>query len=83
MPNMDGLLATKTIMEESAQRGRTPPQVIAVTANVYDSDKEACRQVGMCYFISKPIRMNVLEEALARCQPVGIQGTRKGRGIEK
>jgi len=40
-------------MAESSEGER--PQVIAVTANVYDCDKENCAAVGMCNFIGKPV----------------------------
>lgn len=43
------------------------PQVIAVTANVYVKDKEACMKVGMCDFIGKPIKLPLLKAALEKC----------------
>ena len=61
----DGLTATRHIMAESSDR---PPQIIAVTANVYEQDQIACKEVGMIDFIGKPIKMLLLQEALGRCK---------------
>lgn len=61
--------------ESSSQRGVkfNPPQVIAVTANVYDKDKEACMKVGMCDFIGKPIKLQLLKAALEKCVAIKDQ----------
>jgi len=57
-------------MAESSEGER--PQVIAVTANVYDCDKENCAAVGMCNFIGKPVKINLLKDALAKCSRTGM-----------
>eukprot|EP01087_Luapelamoeba_hula_P008385 TRINITY_DN2092_c0_g3_i1.p1 TRINITY_DN2092_c0_g3~~TRINITY_DN2092_c0_g3_i1.p1 ORF type:complete len:823 (-),score=138.47 TRINITY_DN2092_c0_g3_i1:15-2150(-) len=44
------------------------PQIVAVTANVYDSDRAACTRVGMCDFVSKPLQFSRLKNALDQCQ---------------
>ena len=53
MPVLDGISATKIIIEEQllGQHGH----VIAVTANTDDDDKKACKDAGMVGFMSKPI----------------------------
>jgi len=68
MPNMDGLTATQVIMAEC---NRSTPQIVAVSANVYESDKAACSAAGMVDFIEKPIRMPVLKASLDRCKERG------------
>lgn len=65
MPNMDGLTAAQVIMAE-CPTGQAP-QIIAVSANVYESDKASCSAAGMVDFIEKPIRMPILRTSLERC----------------
>ncbi|MBU2896592.1 response regulator [Vibrio hepatarius] len=62
MPVMDGLTATMRIRETS-NWGRQIP-IIAVTANVQEEDKQRCFAVGMNGFISKPVNINTIEQAL-------------------
>ena len=59
MPVMDGLTATAKIREFD---NKTP--IIALTANAQDSDREACMQVGMNDFVSKPFRPDTLFSAI-------------------
>ncbi|MBO9473117.1 response regulator [Shimia sp. R10_1] len=61
MPVMDGLDATREIRRLSIPQ----PKIIAITANAYRSDKEACMQAGMDSFLSKPLRRAELLETLA------------------
>jgi CheY-like chemotaxis protein len=68
MPNMDGLTAAQVIMAECHG---TAPQIVAVSANVYESDKAACSAAGMVDFIEKPISMPLLKASLERCQQRG------------
>lgn len=44
------------------------PQIIAVTANVYESDREACAEVGMVDFLGKPLLKSSLERCLHRAR---------------
>jgi CheY-like chemotaxis protein len=44
------------------------PQIIAVTANVYESDREACAEVGMVDFLGKPLIKSNLERCLRRAR---------------
>ena len=68
MPEMSGLEATEALREN----GKTLP-IVALTANAMASDREACLAAGMDDFLTKPMRFDVLREALsrwARNQPV-------------
>lgn len=53
MPTMDGLTATRMIRSLPAPRGNTP--VVAMTANVLPSHREAAAAAGMDGFVEKPI----------------------------
>ena len=42
-----------------------------MTANAMQGDREMCLEAGMDDYLSKPIRVDQLVQALSRCQPVG------------
>ena len=64
MPELDGLAATRRIrVELPAER---QPRIVAVTANAMKGDRERCLEAGMDDYISKPLRKEDLEAALAR-----------------
>lgn len=63
MPEMDGLEATRQIVARYEKR----PRIIALTANVTVSEREACHQAGMDDFLAKPIQSGALRDALLRC----------------
>ena len=64
MPEMNGLEATKHIISDSSFEYR--PYIIALTANAMESDRYFCLEAGMNDFISKPINVDLLVEALWR-----------------
>lgn len=63
MPIMDGYETTQEIRSRSW--GKKLP-IIAMTANSQEDEKEHCLNVGMNDYISKPIRIAVIEELLAK-----------------
>ena len=63
MPRMDGLEATRRIRQLPAHRG-TP--IVAITANAFDQDRQACLDAGMDDFVPKPIVPERLDEVVAR-----------------
>ena len=79
MPEMDGLTATRRIYQEFPNGKR--PRIIAMTANAMQGDREECLSAGMDDYISKPIRVEELVQALKKCQPhpAGERG-REGEG---
>jgi CheY-like chemotaxis protein len=62
MPEMDGLEATRHIVEHVDPARR--PWIVAMTANAMDGDRERCIAAGMQGYISKPIRVDELVGAL-------------------
>jgi CheY-like chemotaxis protein len=64
MPEMDGLEATRQIRRQWT--GSRRPWIIAMTANAMDSDRKACFDSGMDGYISKPVRIEALENELVR-----------------
>ena len=65
MPVMDGFEATALIRE---QENRDIPGVpiIAMTANAMDGDKDKCLTAQMSDYMSKPFKINSLQEMLAK-----------------
>jgi len=63
MPGMDGLEVTRTHRER--ETGSRLP-IIALTADAIKGDEQKCYDAGMDDYISKPVRMEVLREVLAR-----------------
>jgi len=63
MPEMDGFEATVAIRVQEIETGRHIP-IIAMTANALQGDREQCVASGMDDYISKPIDIERLREAL-------------------
>ena len=67
MPDMDGFEATAVIR---SREGKSRHQTIcALTANAMDGDRERCLAAGMDDYISKPVGLEKLREALDRWIP--------------
>ncbi|MFM8770295.1 MAG: response regulator, partial [Rubrivivax sp.] len=64
MPELDGLAATRRIRAEGTPHGQ--PRIIAMTANAMQGDREACLAAGMDDYVTKPIRVDALADALQR-----------------
>jgi len=65
MPEMDGMEATQAIRALGGTFASLP--VIAMTANAFDEDRQACLAAGMDDYVAKPIDVAQLAEAIARC----------------
>ena len=62
MPEMDGLEATRTIVNSMDVSLR--PKIIAMTADAMSGDREKCIDAGMDDYISKPVRLDGLRDIL-------------------
>jgi CheY-like chemotaxis protein len=67
MPIMDGLTATRTIREREQLTGRPRTPIVALTANAMAHHIAEYKAAGMDRFVSKPIDINKLVEAIAVC----------------
>ncbi len=65
MPVMDGFEATQVIRTLAGKDAGTLP-IIAVTANAMEGDRERCIAAGMNDYLSKPVDMHSLREAIER-----------------
>ena len=64
MPEMDGLEASRLICAKWQARQR--PRLVAMTANAMQGDREECMAAGMDDYVTKPIRVEALVEALLK-----------------
>ncbi len=71
MPEIDGLETTRRIRQLPAAR---QPRILALTAYAMSGDRERCLAAGMDGFISKPVKLAQLEEALGETVLPGEQG---------
>jgi CheY-like chemotaxis protein len=62
MPEMDGLEASRRITAKWSSGQR--PRIVAMTANAMQGDREMCLSAGMDDYLTKPIRVERLVEAL-------------------
>ena len=76
MPELDGFGASREIRALGAGRGEVP--ILALTANVLPSDREACLAAGMNDFLSKPVKLDVLRAAVQRWSRVGAGAAADG-----
>lgn len=70
MPELDGLATTRKIREDFDEAHQ--PYVIALTASAVASDRQECINAGMNDYLSKPLGMGDLREALARALPSDV-----------
>ncbi len=72
MPELDGFEAARRIhlTWSAAQR----PRIIAMTAHALQGDRENCLAAGMDDYISKPLQLTELANALEQCQPRAAVG---------
>ena len=68
MPGMDGFAATAAIRRWEQEHGGHLP-IVAMTAQALKGDRERCIAAGMDDYLTKPVRLNDLRQALERWLP--------------
>jgi len=67
MPVCDGLEATRMIRKlEGKILGRRPAYIVAITADAFAENKARCFEAGMDEFLTKPLRMDLILDAIQR-----------------
>ena len=69
MPVLDGYQATMQIRASEAAAGGIRHPIVALTAHVFDEDREKALAAGMDDFMTKPVNIDVLTALLARFMP--------------
>jgi len=69
MPGMDGIEATKAILAIEARLGKVHTPIVALTADVLETGRRACREAGMDGFLTKPVEPTQLDEMFAALFP--------------
>ncbi len=64
MPKMDGIETTRIIRADEKENGRERLPIIAMTAHALSGDKERCIEGGMDGYITKPINVSELADAI-------------------
>ncbi|HEV2425791.1 MAG TPA: response regulator [Terriglobia bacterium] len=68
MPAMDGFQATSAVREKERKSGAHLP-IVAMTAHAMQGDRERCLQAGMDGYVSKPLSIKALLEAIDKLGP--------------
>jgi two-component system sensor histidine kinase/response regulator len=75
MPVLDGLEATREIRRQPG--GRSLP-ILAMTANAFEEDRQACMAAGMNDFVGKPLEASTLYSTVLKWLPGGASGAEEG-----
>ena len=83
MPELDGYGATRRIRELEASRKLPHTQIIAMTANAMQGDRDLCLAAGMDDYISKPVAATELKTALEKAarQNVAMTAAEPARAL--
>ncbi len=78
MPEMDGISATQHIRTKETYQ----PYIVAMTANILQSDRENCLAAGMNDYVAKPIRLEELKEAIMRANQFNLAKKANSKDLE-
>jgi PAS domain S-box-containing protein len=77
MPVMDGLTATRKIRAWEQANHRPPTPIIALTASALKGDREMCLAAGCTAFLTKPIKQEVLLQAIREHSLVVVSSSKE------
>jgi PAS domain S-box-containing protein len=77
MPVMDGLTATRAMRAWEQANNRQPTPIIALTASALKGDREECLAAGCTAFLTKPIKQEVLLQAIKEQFMVALPSSRE------
>ena len=80
MPEMDGLEATRNILQTYPARADRP-WIIALTANAMEGDRQTCLDAGMDDYISKPMRIEQISQSIQRARVERANIDRANRAV--
>jgi CheY-like chemotaxis protein len=75
MPEMSGLEAAQQICQRWQDQR---PRIIAMTAGAMEGDRDRCLEAGMDDYISKPVKVEVLQQALLACRASNFEEELEG-----
>jgi CheY-like chemotaxis protein len=67
MPEVDGLETTRRVRREWPPAAQ--PRIVAMTAAAFPEDRARCLEAGMDDYVSKPVAITELVDALRRVRP--------------
>ncbi len=73
MPVMDGYTATERLRQWERDTGAGHLPIIALTADAFAEDRQHCLRVGMDDFLTKPITLEALHQALKQWLPAAAE----------
>lgn len=76
MPDMDGYEATSRVRAHEASVGDRHVPIIGLSARAMDGDREIALLAGMDDYLTKPLREDLLKEALVRWVGAPLGGAR-------
>ena len=79
MPEIDGIEATRQIRSGGTTAAAVP--IVALTANAYASDVEACHAAGMQDHLAKPVQLAALDHIVRRWAIAPDTGVRAAHAI--
>jgi PAS domain S-box-containing protein len=83
MPVMDGLTATRKIRAWEQANDRQPTPIIALTASALKGDREMCLAAGCTAFLTKPIKQEVLLQAIREHSSAASSSVQEEAGLLK
>ena len=78
MPELNGIQATQRL--RATLSAENQPRIIALTANAIGGEQTEYMAIGMDDYLSKPVNVLQLREALEKCMPIDLEN---GMGADK